>query len=173
MENETIHSRIKEARKKAGLNQKDLADKLHITPQSMSAFEKDKCPSLDNLRRIAEVLNVSVDWLLGMEKPKASNYADLLNLLDDLAVILDTPLRTTGFYLDHDDNPHYDFSFMCDYTAHHPLFDALDKMQTMRSLLENGTIDKGIYDTWFRQTMTDLANTPINRKKGKGETNAE
>ena len=104
MDKDLINSRIREARERAGLNQKQLAEVLHISAQSISAFEKDKYPSLDNLRRIAETLEVSTDWLLGMDKPIATNYASLLGLLDELANVLGTQIETSGYIEDKNDN---------------------------------------------------------------------
>lgn len=165
MDREKIHSRIREARERAGMNQKQLAEVLHISTQSISAFERNKFPSLDNLRRIAETLGVSTDWLLGMDKPKATNYASLLSLLDELANALGTRIETSGYYEDQNDNIFYTIEYKCCASDHIPLFDALDKIQTMRALLYNGTIKQDIYDTWLKQTISDLENTPIKRKR--------
>lgn len=58
----TTGQRIKEARKKAGLTQAELADKLGIPYQSISQWERDtRNPKYDTLRRIAAALGV--DWM--------------------------------------------------------------------------------------------------------------
>lgn len=55
---------IKTARKKAGMTQQDLADKLGIPFQSISQWERDmRNPKIDTLQRIAEALQVSLDEL--------------------------------------------------------------------------------------------------------------
>lgn len=63
--------RLREARIKAGLKQSDLAEKTGITAASISAYEssdgaKGKNPSLENAKKIASVLNVSLDWMCGI-----------------------------------------------------------------------------------------------------------
>ncbi len=60
----TIGKRIRERRLGLKLTQNDLARALHLTPQHISAIEKDKrAPSLTSLARLAEELGVTVDYL--------------------------------------------------------------------------------------------------------------
>lgn len=55
-----IGSRIRAARKQAGLSQKELADKLGVTPASISAWEKGKsCPSDKKLDEIKELFHLN------------------------------------------------------------------------------------------------------------------
>ena len=56
----TTGERIKEARKRAGMTQKELADKLGVQFQNISSLERDeRNPKLETLQRIAQVLGVS------------------------------------------------------------------------------------------------------------------
>lgn len=60
--------RMKEAREKRGLKQKELAEKVGVTPQTISAYEKTgKVPTLENAISIATALEVSLDWLCSIE----------------------------------------------------------------------------------------------------------
>ena len=64
-----VGQKIRELRNKAGLTQKQLADKLYITYQAVSRWEnEDAEPSIDMLKRICVVLNCSIDDLFEMEK---------------------------------------------------------------------------------------------------------
>ncbi|MBR5308042.1 MAG: XRE family transcriptional regulator [Clostridia bacterium] len=57
---------IKYHRKRLGLTQKELAEKLFLSPQNISKWEKGSCaPDIENLCRLAEVLGVSLDSLVG------------------------------------------------------------------------------------------------------------
>lgn len=61
----TLGEKIKEARKTAGLTQEQLAQKLMISRQAITKWESDKgLPDIQNLKALAELLNVSVDYLL-------------------------------------------------------------------------------------------------------------
>lgn len=64
-----VGPKIKEYRNKEGLTQKDLADRLHVTYQAVSRWEKDEVePSIDTLKEMCNIFNCSIDDLLGMEK---------------------------------------------------------------------------------------------------------
>ncbi|AOA01443.1 helix-turn-helix domain-containing protein [Carnobacterium maltaromaticum] len=71
--------RIKNTRKKQGLTQKELADKVHLTAQVISNIERSyTTASSDDLARIADVLNTTPNYLLGKEE-NANNYYELTN----------------------------------------------------------------------------------------------
>lgn len=58
--------RLREARLKRGMSQGDVAAKAGMPPASVSHFENGtRKPSFANLRRLAQVLNASTDYLLG------------------------------------------------------------------------------------------------------------
>ena len=60
---------IKEARERAGLSQKELAEKIGVAPNTFHGYESGKHdPKSNVLADIARVCGVSVDFLLGIEK---------------------------------------------------------------------------------------------------------
>lgn len=62
----TFGERLRFAREMRGLQQKEFAKLLEVDPSFVSLFENGKRkPSLDNLVRLADTLNVSIDWLVG------------------------------------------------------------------------------------------------------------
>lgn len=62
----TTGETIKFYRKKFGLSQEELGQKLLISRQTVSLWEKDQTlPTIDNLIRLRDIFNVSVDELLG------------------------------------------------------------------------------------------------------------
>ena len=57
--------KVKDARKKAGYTQEQLAEKLGVSRQAVTKWETGNgIPDVDNLKYIAQVLNVSMDYLL-------------------------------------------------------------------------------------------------------------
>jgi transcriptional regulator with XRE-family HTH domain len=61
-----IGKRLKQLREEHDLLQKELAEKLNISQQTISLYESDKRePDYDMLKKIAEFFNVSTDFLLG------------------------------------------------------------------------------------------------------------
>ena len=64
--NMTLGEKIKEARKQCGLTQEQLAEKMLLSRSAIAKWESDKgLPDVDNLKTLAQLLNVSVDYLLG------------------------------------------------------------------------------------------------------------
>ena len=64
----TFSKRLKIAMLFSDLNQKELAEKANITPASITAYTQGtKNPTMETLVRIADVLNISTDWLCGIE----------------------------------------------------------------------------------------------------------
>ncbi len=58
--------RLKELRSRNGISQKQLADVVSISQQSVNKYENhDVQPDLQTLMRLAEYFQVSVDYLIG------------------------------------------------------------------------------------------------------------
>lgn len=58
--------RLRAARELRGFSQGDLAERAGFQPSAISHFESGRrAPSFDNLKRLADVLTVSTDYLLG------------------------------------------------------------------------------------------------------------
>ena len=67
---------IKEARERAGLSQKELAEKIGVAPNTFHGYESGKHdPKSNLLADIARVCGVSVDFLLGIEKENTSTQS--------------------------------------------------------------------------------------------------
>lgn len=61
----TIGEKIKTARTENGLTQEELAGKMMVSRQAITKWEADKgMPDVSNLKLLAQLLNVSVDYLL-------------------------------------------------------------------------------------------------------------
>ena len=70
-------NKIKEARKAAGLSQKYVALALGVAGPSVSNWESGKTqPTPENLKALANLFNVSVDYLLGLDELGTKSAAD-------------------------------------------------------------------------------------------------
>ena len=66
-----LHEKIYYYRKKAGLSQDALADKLGISRQAISKWETaESVPETGKLAALALALGISVDWLLSEDEPE-------------------------------------------------------------------------------------------------------
>jgi transcriptional regulator with XRE-family HTH domain len=60
--------KLREAREAKKLSQADLAERTGLQPSAISHFETGRrAPSFDNLKKLADALEVSTDYLLGRE----------------------------------------------------------------------------------------------------------
>ena len=66
----TLGEKIKEARKQCGLSQEQLAEKMAVSRSAVAKWEVNNgLPDVDNLKALATLLNVSVDYLLDNGEP--------------------------------------------------------------------------------------------------------
>ena len=67
----TLGQRIQELRKKQGLSQEALGEKLGVSRQAISRWEMDGAvPEVDKLIALSKLFGVSLDELLQVEVPK-------------------------------------------------------------------------------------------------------
>jgi transcriptional regulator with XRE-family HTH domain len=71
----TFSERLKAARELRGLSQAELAEKTGLQPSAVSHFESEsRSPSFDNLKRLADALDVTTDYLIGRaDSPSVSS----------------------------------------------------------------------------------------------------
>lgn len=70
----TFAQKLKDARQQAGYSQEELAGKLSVSRSAVAKWESDKgMPDIENLRAIAGLLNVSIDYLLDEGEPLSMN----------------------------------------------------------------------------------------------------
>ena len=106
----TFGERLVEARKKAGLNQKQLAEALEITPTRLNYWEKDKRePDIFMIKKISSLLHISSDYLIGsiaedyQEQKKSSSpflAADERNFIKKYRVLSEHGKQMVNIVLD-------------------------------------------------------------------------
>lgn len=88
-----VGNRIKEIRKSKGLSQRDVATKLHMAFSTYSNYENNnREPNFETLKRIADVLDVSVAQLINDETvadEETSLFQMMTDYLDELGLSLD------------------------------------------------------------------------------------
>ena len=92
-----LKDRLKELRKRKGLSQVALAERLGLSKSTIGAYETgDITPSVDALNTIADFFNVDIDYLLGKEDgstyyldPEAAELAKEIANRKDLRILFD------------------------------------------------------------------------------------
>lgn len=73
----TMGQRITEQRKKLGLSQEALGERLEVSRQAVSKWEADgTVPEIDKLIAMSKLFGVSVGWLLGVEEQAQEKKAE-------------------------------------------------------------------------------------------------
>ena len=73
----TLAERLRKFRETCGFSQQQIADKLNIHRATYSYYELGRTePSVENLIRLAQIFNVTLYSLLGIDGHKASGFAD-------------------------------------------------------------------------------------------------
>ena len=103
--NGTLADTLSQLRKKKGLSQAELAERLHVNQASVSRWEKGAgAPSADVLQKLSEILEVSAGVLLSGEASAFDGQSTLpirdpvVILVEDIRVVLNdfmTILSTT------------------------------------------------------------------------------
>ncbi|UNW39649.1 helix-turn-helix transcriptional regulator [Weissella cibaria] len=86
----TVFERIKETAKLRGTNLKNLAKQVGLSENAIYSW-KNKTPRTDNVQAVADVLGVSVDYLLGNTDKMHSNKKD-----ENVPIDLDKVLSEEG-----------------------------------------------------------------------------
>lgn len=76
---------IAEARRKNGMTQLELAEKMGVTDKAVSKWERDlSCPDVNSLPQLAEVLGLSIEELLQGKNEKQPADSKVGELLDTI-----------------------------------------------------------------------------------------
>lgn len=69
-----LGNNIKELRKAKRMTQKELADTLHVSQQTVGSWETERAiPGADTLAQLADYFGVTTDYLLGRSEKKSSS----------------------------------------------------------------------------------------------------
>ncbi len=155
---------IKRTRERRGMNQKTLASLAGIAQQTLSAYESDsKTPTLDKLIKLAEVLEVSLDDLVRPDR--APEFVTLDTLGDVALMICNLDLAeciafgeiTRTYEIENNG----DLVEACDCIpavgfVSQKLAAFVTNYRKMKELLDDKTIDAGLFDQWLSGCFADL-----------------
>lgn len=71
LQKQDFHSNLQQRRKALRLTQEQLAQRMNVSPQAVSKWEKSSYPDAEQLPRLAAALNISLDALFGLPAPDA------------------------------------------------------------------------------------------------------
>lgn len=152
----TFAKRLKEARLKAGLTQAELAKKANTTAATISSYESVggvKKASLDLAMSFAKALNVSLDWLCGIDDKiiNTTNITDfsakdyLYSLVRTISE-MSCELQETTFAGSRALNI---------VITQYPLINFVNKIKDLLKVYRNGTLTEDLYETCVNKVVND------------------
>lgn len=157
-----IGKRMKQARTNAGINQRDMSERLSLTNSSYSNYENGYSePPVEIILKFCDILGITLSDLLEM-KVLSSNSFTVKTFSDFLSILIDLDrrgLKITGntTYSQQDNQ----------LTAHLTLDIPNAQIATfipdwnkVNQALTSGEMDKEEYDIWLKDTLK-LFNVPI------------
>jgi transcriptional regulator with XRE-family HTH domain len=82
-----IGERIKSARRKAGFTQRELAKKLNVSAGAVGQWETGSVPATERLGTLAELLGISLDWLLATSERANQPAGVSVTIEEDLRLV--------------------------------------------------------------------------------------
>lgn len=90
-----LNKRLQEQRKQSKLSQREVAERIHVSPSVISNYESgDRSPSLESLTALARTYHCSTDYLLGLESSPVSKPLDTSMLTEEQQKLLQGFLMT-------------------------------------------------------------------------------
>lgn len=165
--------RLREARESRGMKQNALAEKVGVSAQTISAYEKGgqadkgKNPTLENAVAIANELGVSLDWLCGreetMQQLKGKNFTlgDIARMIVEISSWDSVVLGIVSEADDFDGNILIPNLFM---SGRYPsiIFEDgriqrfIEDFAKIRDLKDKATIDENFYLRWIEDRTSAL-----------------
>ncbi len=155
--------RLKEIRTELKFSQREFAEKVGITAATLSAYElNQKNPSFTSIVKIADVCNVSIDWLCGKTDKRIYNsintYSDVFQMFIEIDDFMRGKLGWCKVYATEEYFPDAfgNVSEMIEKSVFliegNDTFTKLFKeWEKIRELYLNSTIDRELYDAWIEK----------------------
>ncbi len=140
------------------ITQKELAAAVGVTAATLSSYKNgSKSPTLPVAAAIAKELNVSLDWLCGLNDIRSENsenttFSDIIRTLTDLSRMIKLDLMT-DYEVNNDTTCGMDPIYMRIDSGVMNSF--LKEWKQVKGLFDAHTIGSNIYDPWIAQQLKD------------------
>lgn len=143
-------NRLFEARKKKGLTQIKTAELANIRQARYSAYETGRqIPPVDVAATLADVLDVSLDWLCGKDKQsKFESVGDIAQTIVDMTAACEVNFDEVGL----------DVAIIIGHQQE--LADFLARFDSLREM-ENKETTKKVFSAWVNTEIQELSAIPL------------
>ena len=174
---EEFSTRLRAALTQKNMKQTDLASAVGVSTANISNYMRGKAfPPVDTLTEIAKKLDVSLDWLCGMdwiegETKEPKTYGDLAKVILSIIRNKDIPSKVST---SHIKTARYngDYSSWCNNSYDEedvpsiaftsgPIRTFIEDMVKMMEMLAKGSINDDLYNRFIDDRVKGLNNEPI------------
>lgn len=154
----TFARNLKAAREKAGLSQAALAKEAGVALQSISAYESTlnhKSPSINNAVKLANALNVSLDWLCGRDDVSSEESYDTYKKCALVVLALQRTIPNLSVTASVDFN-YAEENQIHIYMSNEVLFRFFSDYNVMLELYKGGRLTVDILNQWLTGSLESL-----------------
>lgn len=156
-------NRLLDARKRKGWTQKETAEAASIHPASYSAYETNqKIPPADILKRIADALGVSMDFLCGRSEYQTEAYETYGNIARTIYGLKSAISDTVDMQFEIDTTFENAVGFNICCAENNALLAFFRKAEKYRLMADESEEAKEMYNEWFWSQLRKLDKENIN-----------
>lgn len=184
---EEFFRRIKDRRTAKGITQKQLAEAVGIAAGSLAAYEQGtKTPAVDVAAKIAKALDVSIDWLFGLEEraeaPEPKSFGDVIRAFLSISKVFPevelsrelvdwktVPVEETEaqIYLDEEritgETSYISVAVLKLWNF--PIACFFEAWAKLHKLYLDGDIDADMYTAWLDKKLAEFEQMPIQKSQ--------
>lgn len=156
---ETVFSeRLKQARASTKMTQAQLGGMCKLSSTSIAAYENgQKVPRITTAAKLASVLNVSLDWLMGLDDKQSQHprtLGDCARLLVDMVTFI-----VGEYWLLSIDNYMENGAFVSFRNETIHVF--MDDWMKVHRMYAEKVIDQEMYEAWMEKRFRELDAIPL------------
>lgn len=159
MEN-VFSKRLKQARFAAGMTQAQLGGMCKLSSTSIAAYENgQKVPRITTAAKLALVLNVSLDWLMGLDDnkvPQPHNAGGCAQIMVDTVRIWDNQGLIDRIEIGGNARECLTIKL-----SNGMLLDFVRDWAKVHEMYAGKVIDQEMYDAWIEKRLMELAKIPL------------
>lgn len=160
---ELFAKRLREARTKKGLTQKELAQITGISGAMLSAYESTgakagKNPTLATAYTLANCLDVSIDWLCGNDSVAITDDTEIILSVLMKLIFSDMRVNLNEEYFQYEAPPVYQLMFDLEHNSY--LYDFLNKTTELKKFASKGILPPYMLETLKRTYIDEYKDIP-------------
>lgn len=161
--------RIKELRSDKNMNQAEFSKLISTNQSTLSAYERgERVPPYETLICIAQLCNVSLDWLCGLSDKKSlsqqiETYSDLIQIIMELKEMDDAKIKISLQEFSKSMLELPTTKLVCDFSDSN-LVDFYNEWEDIQAACKRTPSGEKLYNIWLKDAL-ERYDFPLNKEK--------